>query len=227
MADKLLRETKPGPGYLPEIIPGQYWDEGVGGYEKIQGSGGAPRVLLWGPDGSALMTAEDPGYVDVVDRAGRKLGIVSSGIEQTNGLDTAGKSGLVAGKSPTGKQIPLSVREDGTLNVGSITLEATNVGITSNITTVNSAPVTGTKTITATAAELFAGASAKANRRYLKVKSEDPVLRMRIGGLSVSQQNGDPIEPGGTVIVHFDPAIAVPIYGISEGASLKVSVMEV
>ena len=82
MADRLLRETKPGPGYLPEIIPGQYWDqtanEGVGGYEKIQGSGGASKVLLWGPDGSALMTTEKPGYVDVVDRAGRSLGVVSA-----------------------------------------------------------------------------------------------------------------------------------------------------
>ena len=82
MADRLLRETKPAPGQLPEIIPGQYWDqtanEGLGGYERVQGSGGAPRVLLWGPDGSALMTAEKPGYVDVTDRAGRSLGVVSA-----------------------------------------------------------------------------------------------------------------------------------------------------
>lgn len=81
MADRLLRETKPGPGYLPEIIPGQYWDQdadgGQGGYERVQGSGGAPRVLLWGPDGSALLTAEKPGYVDVADRADRVLGAVS------------------------------------------------------------------------------------------------------------------------------------------------------
>ena len=82
MADRLLRETKPAPGQLPEIIPGQYWDqtanEGLGGYERVQGSGGAPRVLLWGPDGSALMTAEKPGYVDVTDREGRSLGVVSA-----------------------------------------------------------------------------------------------------------------------------------------------------
>ena len=42
--DKLLRETKPAQGYLPEVVPGQHWnpdaDGGNGGYEKNYGSGG-------------------------------------------------------------------------------------------------------------------------------------------------------------------------------------------
>ncbi len=99
--------------------------------------------------------------------------------------------------------------------------------LTGSIEAVNNSLVTGSKTVTATAAELFAGASTKANRRYLKIKNEDPILRMRIGASNVTQQNGDPIEPGAMVIILFNPAIAVSIYGISEGVSLKVSVTEV
>ena len=99
--------------------------------------------------------------------------------------------------------------------------------LSGSITSVSSPPVVGTKTITATAAEIFAGASVKANRRKLIIRNEDPVLRMRIGPSSVTQQNGYPIEPGATVEIQFDPATAVSVYGISEGAALNIAVMEV
>lgn len=89
-----------------------------------------------------------------------------------------------------------------------------------------SAPVVGTKTITATAAEVFAGASAKANRRRLVIKNEDPVPRLRVGPASVTQQTGFPVEPGAAVEFIFDPTVPVAIYGISEGASLNVAVIE-
>lgn len=55
-----------------------------------------------------------------------------SNVEETNGDNIATKSNLVAGKSPTGKQRPLNVDEDGKLQVGGITVEsltATTVGI--------------------------------------------------------------------------------------------------
>lgn len=90
-----------------------------------------------------------------------------------------------------------------------------------------SAPVVGAKSVTATAAEIFAGSSVKANRRKLIIRNEDPVLRLRIGPSSVTQQNGFPIEPGATAIIKFDPATAVSVYGISEGAALNIAVMEV
>jgi hypothetical protein len=60
----------------------------------------------------------------------------------------------------------------------------------------------------------------------LVVKNEDLVLRFRIGPASVTQQTGFPIEPGATVEFQFDPTIPVAIYAISEGASLKVAVIE-
>lgn len=88
------------------------------------------------------------------------------------------------------------------------------------------APVVGIKTVTATAAEIFAGVSALAGRRKMVLKNEDPVLRFRIGPTSVTQQNGFPVEPGATVEIEFDTSVAVPIYAVSEGASLDVSVME-
>ena len=87
-------------------------------------------------------------------------------------------------------------------------------------------PVTGTKTITATAAEVFAGASVLANRSRLVVKNEDPVLRIRVGRSTVTQQTGFPVEPGATVVFKFDPGVAVSIFAISEGASVPVSVWE-
>lgn len=89
------------------------------------------------------------------------------------------------------------------------------------------APVVGVKTVTAIAAEIFAGASAKANRRKLILKNEDPVLRFRVGASSVTQQNGFPVEPGAVIEFQFDPATAVAIYAIAEGASLEMAVMEI
>lgn len=87
--------------------------------------------------------------------------------------------------------------------------------------------VVGIKTVTATAAEIFAGASAKANRKKLILKNEDPVLRFRIGSSTVTQQTGFPVEPGAIVELNIDPSVAVPIYAVSEGANLNVAVMEI
>ena len=100
------------------------------------------------------------------------------------------------------------------------------VEVTRSIETTNSAPVVGVKTVTATAAEVFAGASAKANRRKLLIKNESNTLRFRVGPSSLTQQNGFPVEPGASVEFQFDPATAVAIYAIAEGASLEVAVME-
>ena len=57
---------------------------------------------------------------------------VQGNTEETNGANIATKSNLVAGESPTGKQRPLNVDEDGKLQVGGITVDsltATTVGI--------------------------------------------------------------------------------------------------
>jgi len=101
------------------------------------------------------------------------------------------------------------------------------VAMTASIESATTAPVVGSKSVTATAAEIFAGASVKASRRKLVIRNEDTALRLRVGSSSVTQQNGYPIEPGATVEIQFDPATAVAVFGISEGAALNVAVMEV
>jgi len=78
MSDTLLRETQPKPGQLPEIVPGQYWDHDTEQYAAIKGAHGAPRVLLWDTNGGPLLTTEQPGIVDVTDRAARELGKISA-----------------------------------------------------------------------------------------------------------------------------------------------------
>lgn len=100
------------------------------------------------------------------------------------------------------------------------------VQLTGNFDTLRT-PAVGRRTVTATAAELFAGASRLASRRRLVIRNEDPVLRCLIGPATVSQQTGFPIEPGAVLEVPCDPEVAVPVYAISEGASLTVAVMEI
>lgn len=135
--------------------------------------------------------------------------------------------------------LPVQVDEQGrlVLNVGSVTanigvVDQGAAGTTPWPVTLNGsfdtfrAPVTGVRTVTATAAEIFAGASRLAGRRKMILKNEDLALRFRIGSASVTQQNGFPIEPGAVVELSFDPSVDVPVYAISEGASLQVAVME-
>ncbi len=89
-----------------------------------------------------------------------------------------------------------------------------------------SAPVTGVVTVTATAAEVFAGAARLPGRRKMLIKNEDPFLRIRVGGLLLTQQNGFPIEPGAVLELDFDPTVDTPIYAVSEGVAVAVAVME-
>lgn len=89
-----------------------------------------------------------------------------------------------------------------------------------------SAPVAGTKTVTATAASMFAGASRLSGRSKLTLRNDDPAIRIRVGPSGVSQQNGMPIEPGGFAEFLINRAAAVEIYAISEGAAVSVEVWE-
>ena len=94
----------------------------------------------------------------------------------------------------------------------------------SNTVTVN--PVIGVKSVTATAAAIFAGASVLANRKKMILRNEDPAIRCRVGPAAVSQQSGFPIEPGGVLEITFDPVTAISIFAISDGASIQMAVME-
>lgn len=135
--------------------------------------------------------------------------------KDTEGAAVTGRPVTIGYKSATGKA------------TGVTPVNALPVQVSGSIESVTAAPLTGVKTVTATAAEVFAGGSAKANRRMLAIRNDDPVLRCRIGKSDVTQQTGFPIEPGATVHIQFDPATAVAVYAISEGAALSISVLEV
>lgn len=86
---------------------------------------------------------------------------------------------------------------------------------------------TGQKTVTATPAALFAGASELSGRVRMLVRNESADIRMRYGtAQSNLQENGFPIEPGEEKEFIFDANISQTIYGVSEGANITVFVEE-
>ena len=89
-----------------------------------------------------------------------------------------------------------------------------------------SAPVVGEKTITATAASVFAGSSRLSGRSKLTLRNDDQAIRIRVGPENVTQQSGMPIEPGGFVEFLINRAEAVEVFAISEGAAVRVEVWE-
>lgn len=124
----------------------------------------------------------------------------------------------IAGRGTDGTAKPIATDNNG--NVG--------VRVVDDINTIKTAPVTAIKTVTETVSEIFAGASAKANRRTLIIKNEDTVLRFRVGENKVGlQQSGFPVEPNAVIEFNFEPNTAVPIYAVSEGVALSIAIMEV
>lgn len=76
---------------------------------------------------------------------------------------------------------------------------------------IKSAPVNGAKTVTTTAAEVFAGA-ARLSARYLMLIYNDGTTPIYRGGSGVTAATGFPIQPGDVAVLKFDPAVATPIY---------------
>ena len=79
--------------------------------------------------------------------------------------------------------------------------------------------VTGTKTITNTAAAVFAGSSVLANRVFVYVKNLDDCIAILI--------NGRIVEPGEEIKLKFKASDATTIYGQSLGRAVKALVQEV
>ena len=92
---------------------------------------------------------------------------------------------------------------------------------------VESAPVTGIKTVTSTVAEVFAGSSWKANRSKLIIRNLHPAVAIRIGGSGITDTIGQSLEPGASVEIDFSPSTAVPIYAVSTAGNVSVEVLEV
>ena len=92
---------------------------------------------------------------------------------------------------------------------------------------VESAPVTGIKTVTSTVAEVFAGSSRKANRSKLVIRNLHQAVAIRIGGSNITDTIGQSLEPGASVEIDFSPSTAVPIYAVSTAGNVSVEVLEV
>ena len=89
---------------------------------------------------------------------------------------------------------------------------------------IKSAPVVGVKTVTSTAAEIFAGASRLANRYAMAVYNEgsQPVYW---GGSSVTTSNGFPLLLQDSIVFSFDPNVATAIYMVA-ASNVPVRVVE-
>ena len=87
------------------------------------------------------------------------------------------------------------------------------------------APVAAAKTVTTTAASLFAGASKLASRYAMNVYNESSVP-VYWGPSGVTTATGSPLLPGDGITLGFAPATAVDIYFIA-AASAAVRVVEV
>lgn len=85
----------------------------------------------------------------------------------------------------------------------------------------------GSQTITNTPAEIFAGTQAKDKRSLMKIKVVDSDIRIRIGTDTADlERYGNPLEAGHSYIIRFDPVRNVPLYAVSEGAHVEVSILE-
>jgi hypothetical protein len=95
---------------------------------------------------------------------------------------------------------------------------------------ISKAGAVGRKTVSTTAAELFAGASRLANRKMIIIqvlKAETSPIYISIGQDDITTSTGFPLDPGVIMTLNFDSATSsIPIYAIAT-ADVSVSVMEV
>lgn len=96
---------------------------------------------------------------------------------------------------------------------------------------VSGAGAVGRKTVSTTAAELFAGASRLANRKMITIQvltNQTSPIYISIGQAGVTTATGFPLEPGDVATLNFTSATAsaTAIYAIS-ASDVSVSIMEV
>ena len=92
------------------------------------------------------------------------------------------------------------------------------ISIQDSFAVIKSAPVTGAKTVSTTAAEVFAGANRLINRYLLKI-SKERTIPIYEGGSGITTARGDP------AVLNFSPSVAVRIYARAE-ASVSIRMVE-
>jgi len=119
------------------------------------------------------------------------------------------------GRDPDGKAKMINVDENGNVKAQ---LNGSNLALRQTI-------VTGAKTVTSTAAEIFAGSSCLAGRHTMVI-TNGGVDHVYIGASGVTTNNGFPLFPGDTIRIDFNPASNVPVFAVSDGANVNVRVVE-
>lgn len=115
--------------------------------------------------------------------------------------------------------------DDSVVNIADLIEKiASGVTLTGSFAQLRNTPVVGAKTVTTTAAEIFAGASRLASRYMLKVYNNS-TTNVYWGASGVTADTGDVIPPGDALILQLDPAMATPIFVIS-AANANVRVVE-
>ena len=207
----MAHNTRPLKRAQDGVAP-QYYNPTTDEYEALHGTAGANHVVIYGPDGQPAALATEA-----------KLEAARALLESLDGKDFASETTLAAmetelGLAKTELAAIKGMLTDGTAK-GEVTLYGTKV--------VESAPVTGIKTVTSTVAEVFAGSSRKANRSKLIIRNLHPAVAIRIGGSGITDTIGQSVEPGASVEIDFSPSTAVPIYAVSTAGNVSVEVLEV
>jgi len=104
-------------------------------------------------------------------------------------------------------------------------LDSMPVTVNGSFATVKSAPVVGAKTVTTTAASIFAGSAALPDR-YAMTVYNDSSYTIYWGPSGVTTSTGMPILPGDSVTFEFSQSVVTAIYMIA-AASAAIRVMEV
>ena len=223
--DRLLREGNPPAGQLASPKP-QYKKPGVDEYAPVEGQHGAPFATLKDASGNIVSPATEAKLEQV--RALLSGVATENKLEQARVLlntistkDFATQTTLAAVLAKLGQletEIQ-AVKANQLSGDQKVQLSGTKV--------VESAPVTGIKTVTSTVAEVFAGSSRKANRSKLVIRNLHQAVAIRIGGSGITDTIGQSLEPGASVEIDFSPSTTVPIYAVSTAGNVSVEVLEV
>ena len=99
------------------------------------------------------------------------------------------------------------------------TLNGINMALSQN-------PKVGTKTVTSTAAEIFADTSRLSGRSIMYIRNTHDSIAIRIGASNTTDVKGRRILPSSEEKIEFDPSSNIPIYAISEFGDVEVEVFE-
>jgi hypothetical protein len=237
VTDRLIREGNPPTGQLACPVP-QHRVAGSdpAAYEATEGQHGAPYSMLVDSSGNPISPASEA-----------KLEAVRLLLASIDGKDLATQTTLaailaklIAAPATEAKQDALKTVVDTLATEAKLELVRSlladiktnqtsgeqKVQLNGSYARLSQSLVTGVKTVTGTAAEIFAGASRLTNRSRLMIRNLDSSLRIRVGSATVSDTTGFGIEPGAVYELDINPAEDVTIYAISEAGKVSVEVFE-